>query len=55
MTAIAVQCPCGVEVAVELNVSLPFGEDGLQRVEIDPDLTDLWAHHFTHDEGEEGA
>ena len=42
--------PCGVEVDVELNPSLEEDErNGRQYVVIDPDMSDLWAHSFTHD------
>lgn len=45
-------CPCGAEIPVELNPSLEWEEDDeRQRIAIDPDLLDLWAHYFTHEVG----
>lgn len=49
MTTTTIQCPCGTEIDVPLNLALEENEDGRQCITMDPDLSDLWAHSFTHD------
>lgn len=50
MTVI-VGCPeCGEEIAVLVAIDMPVGDDGVQRMTFEPDMSDLWAHAWTHTE-----
>lgn len=41
-------CPeCGEAIAVPITVTLAMGADG-QLLDCTPDLTDVWAHAWTH-------
>lgn len=48
-----VACPweCGIPaLPIPVRVSFPrAGKDGNQVMHLDPDLTEVWAHAWTHD------
>lgn len=46
---IHVECPCGEVVPVGVTAELGVREDGRQTVNLTSDMTDVWAHSFTHD------
>lgn len=44
---VVVECPCGEEFEIDLNPELIMKGDGkLQYIVINPDYTDIWAHHW---------
>lgn len=44
-----VRCPeCSDEVGVPILGSVGRGSDGVQAITVEPDLTDVWAHAWTH-------
>ena len=47
---ITVTCPeCPAELPVPVTAHLEADEDtGMQHLVCDPDMTDVWAHHFVH-------
>lgn len=46
--ATALRCPtCDVAITVPITVELSTGADGLV-LDCTPDLTDVWAHVWTH-------
>lgn len=46
---VAVRCPeCADELPVVVRAELTW-QDGQQFLVCDPDMTDLWAHKFTHE------
>jgi hypothetical protein len=48
---VTVGCPeCGEEITVPVAVGMPVDEAGVQRMTLEPDLSDLWAHAWTHTE-----
>lgn len=50
---VGVLCPdCGVVVDVPVSARLEADDEGTQFLDCDPDLTDLWAHSWTHDGGD---
>jgi hypothetical protein len=53
--SVDIECPCGVVVPVPIAIHLsavhPVDQ---QRMTCEPDLTDLWAHSFTHTPGPGG-
>ncbi|MER7733686.1 hypothetical protein ABTX80_22600 [Streptomyces erythrochromogenes] len=51
MTAtLHVQCPeCDVVVPIAVQAELTELSDRRQGISLDPDLTELWAHAWTHD------
>jgi hypothetical protein len=47
----AVQCPtCQAVIDVPISVVLSDPDEGQQFIKCDPDLTDVWAHAWTHEE-----
>jgi hypothetical protein len=49
--SVLVGCPeCGQEIAVPVSVDMPMDDEGVQRMTFEPDLSDLWAHAWTHTE-----
>jgi hypothetical protein len=43
-------CPkCREELDVPVKLSITTEGDGAQFIECDPDLTDVWAHAWTHE------
>jgi hypothetical protein len=46
-----VACPeCREEIYVPVNLKITTDGDGAQFIEAEPDLTDVWAHAWTHEE-----
>lgn len=44
-------CPeCYEELEVPVNLTVTTHEDGSQFIDAEPDLTDVWAHAWTHEE-----
>lgn len=51
---VGIQCPCGEVIDVDLRAELVLCEDGLHRIKIDPDMSDLWSHSWAaHPEAHE--
>lgn len=51
LSTIYLLCPedgCEEQMPLVLTVSFVFTAPHTQEIVIDPDLTDVWAHHFTH-------
>ena len=48
--SVTVQCPCGEEIDIQVIVNINDDEDGRQYLDLTPDMSDMWAHSFTHDE-----
>lgn len=47
-----IQCPnCGTSIPITLVAKDAGRRDGALIVDVEPDLTDVWAHAWTHDEG----
>jgi len=47
----AIACPeCGEEIEVPVSLAVYEAEDGSRGITADPDLTDVWAHAWTHEE-----
>lgn len=47
-----VLCPCGTSIPVPIACHLEDRTDGSQELMTIPDMTDLWAHSFTHENEE---
>lgn len=46
-----VQCPnCPEQIDITISVSIDDDGHGGQVFNCEPDLTDVWAHHWTHEE-----
>ncbi|HCA85761.1 MAG TPA: hypothetical protein DEQ61_09835 [Streptomyces sp.] len=51
-----VQCPeCDVVVPITIQAELARGDDDRQTISLEPDLTELWAHAWTHEDGPAGS
>lgn len=44
-----VSCPCGEELPIPIHCELFTNEEGQQELAVKPDMTDMWAHYFTHE------
>ena len=49
---VAVRCPeCEAEIPIQVDFELSEpAEDGTVRARTEPDLTEVWAHAWTHEE-----
>ena len=47
-----IECPeCQAQIDVPVNLTVTTDKDsGAQFIEAEPDLTDVWAHAWTHEE-----
>lgn len=49
MPVVHVECPeCHDTIPVVIDVRIDRVHDGSQEMFLTPDMTDLWAHAFTH-------
>ncbi|MER7623939.1 hypothetical protein [Streptomyces sp. NPDC126503] len=49
-TTVHVHCPdCGTAVPITLETRSTTSRDHVLQLVVDPDYTDLWAHHWTHE------
>ena len=49
-----VTCPvCGVHIAVPVLARIDRDWEGVQRMETQPDMTELWAHTWGHEAKEQ--
>lgn len=45
-----VRCPeCDQHIDIPITGDLTTGADGVQRLTLEPDVADLWAHAWTHE------
>lgn len=48
--AAQITCPeCGQVIPIRVRAQLGLREDGRQTLITDPDMTDLWAHAWSHE------
>lgn len=49
---VGIVCPeCSAEIPVSVSAELTADDEGRQYLACDPDMSDLWAHMWTHDGG----
>ena len=50
MTHVCVQCPeCGTSIPITMRHHSATSENDKLMILIEPDLTDVWAHHWVHE------
>lgn len=43
------QCPCGTDVGIGVLAKFSTDDEGAQIVLLEPDMTEAWAHSWTHE------
>ena len=50
VSQVRVQCPeCGTSIPITMRHRSATSESDKLMIVVEPDLTDVWAHHWTHE------